>query len=174
MNRLRKFSLRLVALLLLSAAPAFAQHRTVDLGGAYTYERTNLLPGCACFSLNGGSANFQLGLTPHLAVVADFAAATRGGITPDNYHLTQLTYTAGVRYLALSKARISPFVEVLLGGAHTMGTLAPRNTLGASSNAFALRTGGGILLPLGSRWTLVQRRQPAERPPALGRSLVPA
>ena len=51
----RVWKLGAVAVVVISAAMAAAQNgRGVSLGGDYTYVRTNLLPGCSCFSLNGG------------------------------------------------------------------------------------------------------------------------
>jgi peptidoglycan-associated lipoprotein len=41
--------------------------------------------------------------------------------------------------------RLLPFAQVLLGGAHASGTLAPQNSgLGGSGNAFAFTAGAGL------------------------------
>jgi hypothetical protein len=48
-----------------------------------------------------------------------------------------------------------PFEEFLLGASHASGSLAPGNSgLPGSSNAFALRTGGGLAIPLDGRISL--------------------
>ena len=136
---------------------ASAQHtRPFDLGATYTYTRTNILPGCSCVSLNGGSAEAQYRFTRHLAALADFSAGQRSGITPDGYSLTQFTYTAGLRYFPLRPAaRLRPFAEASIGGAHAGGTLSPsRSGVGGSSNAFALQAGGGLQVRVGHRITL--------------------
>ena len=130
-----------------STASLQAQRHPIDVGADYTYVRSNILPGCSCFSLNGGGAQLQAGLTPHLAAVADFAATESGNITPDRYQLTLLTYTFGLRYMPLRAGRLSPFGEVLVGGGHTFGSLSPaRSGVGGSSNAVAFQTGGGLSL----------------------------
>ena len=136
--------------------PAAAVH-AVDVGVNYTYVHTNILPGCNCFSLNGGGAQVQVGLSRQWAAIGDFTATHRGGITQDNYSLTQLTYAFGVRYLPTHKfGPVRPFGEALAGGAHALGTLAPdNNAIGGSSNAFDFQTGGGLLLRLGKRLQLM-------------------
>jgi hypothetical protein len=145
------------ALTLLTPLLATAQNEhTINVGANYTYVRTNLVPGCDCFNMNGGGAQFEYGLRPRLSVVADFTGTHQGGITPDQYALTQFTFTGGVRYRLLSpRARLNPFGEVLLGAAHTTGSLSPGNTGYGSSTAFAFQTGGGIALRLGHRVTFV-------------------
>ena len=150
-------------LLLLAAAatPVLAQKGTtqghpVDLGLSYTYLRSNILPGCSCVSLNGGSAEAGVALMPHLQALADLTLVHRGGITPDGYALTQLTYTFGLRvFPSRPGAKLQPFGEVLLGGAHASGTLAPLSTgIGTSNNSFALQTGGGLAYELGRHFML--------------------
>jgi hypothetical protein len=138
------------------APPAALQSHPVEIGASYTFLRTNLLPGCNCVSLNGGDLQVGLGLNQHLQAVAEFGGAHRGGITPDGYALTQITYTFGFRYFPLPVARLQPFAETLAGGAHALGTLAPsNNAIGGSSNAFALLAGGGVNLRL-SRYLSLQ------------------
>ena len=154
----RVWKLGAVAVVVISAAMAAAQNgRGVSLGGDYTYMRTNLLPGCSCFSLNGGGGQMQVALTPHVAVIGDMTLAHKGGITADHYSLTQLTYTGGLRVRPSSPgALLRPFGEVLLGGASTFGTLSPsRSGVGGGSNAFAFEPGGGLELRLNSRVSLV-------------------
>jgi hypothetical protein len=154
MNHRRNLSI--ACSLLLATVSAVAQNHPLDIGAGYTYTRTNLVPGCACFSLQGGRVDLQLGLTRHFAVIANFDAGTQSGITPDNYKLTQLTYTVGGRYSPFSEKRWSPFGDALIGGAHALGTLSPGNNgIGNSSNAIAFRAGGGLTLRLAPRLRLV-------------------
>lgn len=135
-----------------TAMPALAQRpmsaigHSVDIGLSYTYLRSNILPGCNCVSLNGGSAEAGVTLVPRLRALADLTLVHRGGITPDGYALTQFTYTFGVRAFPLPpEKRLQPFGEILLGGAHASGSLAPANTgIGTANNSFAFQTGGGL------------------------------
>ena len=144
------------------ATPALAQKAVtteglpIDVGLSYTYLRSNILPGCNCVSLNGGSAEAGVALSPHLRALADLTLVHRGGITPDGYALTQLTYTFGVGVFPLRPgAKLQPFGEVLLGGAHASGTLSPLSTgVGTSNNSFALQAGGGLAYRLGRHFTL--------------------
>jgi outer membrane immunogenic protein len=147
MIHVRKSRLIIATVLALPFLPAPAQKPSVDVGGGYTYVHSNIVPGCSCFSLNGGSAQLQIGATRHIAGVANVDVVSKTGITPDNYQLTQVTYTFGGRYTPSSQARFSPFGEALFGGAHALGTLSPaNNAIHGGSNALALRTGGGLML----------------------------
>jgi outer membrane immunogenic protein len=139
--------------LVISSTSSLAQEsHPISVGADYTYLKTNILPGCNCVSLNGGGLQFEVGLEPHLAAVADVNVAHRSGITQDHYDLTQTTYTFGARYFPFRpNARLQPFGEFLVGSAHTSGSLAPNNTGFGGSNAFAFQLGGGVRLPLTRR-----------------------
>jgi hypothetical protein len=141
------------------ALPSGPQVHTVEIGGSYTYLRTNLLPGCNCFALNGGDLQLSIGLNRQLQAVADAGAFHRGGITPDGYALTQITYTFGLRYFPTPARRLRPFAEALLGGAHALGSLSPaNNAIGGSSNAFDLTAGGGLALRVNRSLQLLPAR----------------
>jgi outer membrane immunogenic protein len=145
------------ALALLTSLPAVAQQdHPISLGANYTYVRANVLPGCDCFNMNGGGAQFEYGLHPRLSLIGDFTATHQGGITPDQYALTQFTFTGGLRYRPFAyRTRLSPFGEVLVGAAHTTGSLSPDNTGFGRSTAFAFQTGGGVGFRLTRRLTIV-------------------
>jgi hypothetical protein len=154
----------ILATALMATAAAHAQQprdtaHPITLGLQYTYLHANILPGCNCFGLNGGGGDLGVQLNPHWSALADITASHRGGITPDNYQLTQFTYTFGMRYRPLPRRRIIPFGELLLGGAHVSGSLAPNNSgIGGPPNAFALQTGGGITLRLAPRLQITPAR----------------
>jgi len=136
------------AALLASTARSSAQEHPVDIDVHYTYLHANVLPGCNCFSMNGGGGAASYGIRPNLFAVADIDITHAGAITPDHFDLTLTTYTFGVRY-EWKRFHATPFGEFLLGGSHASGSLAPRSaSLPGSSNAFAMRTGGGLNLPL--------------------------
>ena len=134
------------------------QGHSVSVGVNYTYVRTNLVPSCNCFHLNGGGAEVQVDLRSRLSLVGDLTATHAGDITANHYDLTQITYIGGLRYSTALRRHLLPFGDVLVGGAHTSGTLSPGVTGFGSSNAFAFQTGGGLGVPLGERWTLVPFR----------------
>ena len=123
-------NLKLSALIVSTIALAFCasrplaaqQEHPLSIGANYTYLHSNVMPGCDCFSMNGGGAQLEYRLRPHLSLLGDFTATHEGGITPDHYDLTQFTFAGGVRYRpALSFHRIHPFADLLFGAAHTTG-----------------------------------------------------
>src|SRR5579875_673275 len=81
---------------------ANAQSHPLDVGAAYTYVNTNLLPGCNCFGTNGGSGQLQLRLSPHLSLLGDVTATHRGGVTANQYDLSQTIFSGGMRYYPTS------------------------------------------------------------------------
>jgi len=145
---------------LFCARPSVAQQgRSLSVGVNYSYVRTNLVPDCNCFGMQGGGAELQYRFRPHLALLADFTATHRGDITASHYDLTQVTYAGGLRYFPPGPSRhLRLFADVLLGGAHASGSLSPAKTGFGSANAFSFQTGGGVSIPLASRWTLVPVR----------------
>jgi hypothetical protein len=138
------------------AMPSVAQEHPVDLDIHYTYLRTNVLPGCNCFSMNGGGASGSYGFRRNLFAVAGIDVTNAGSITPNNYDLTLTTYTFGLRYESdHPRSHLFPFGEFLLGASHANGSLAPGKAgLPGSSTSFAMRTGGGLDIPLKSRISL--------------------
>jgi len=134
------------------------QNHAVSIGANYTYVRTNLVSGCNCFGLNGGGAEVQFGLSPRLALLGDLTVTHRGDITSNHYDLTQFSYAGGIRYFPASFGRLRPFGNLLVGGAHTSGSLSPSETGRGGANAFLFETGGGVAISFGHRWTLVPVR----------------
>jgi hypothetical protein len=153
--RSRALLVTMTMLLGLSHAASAQTERSLSVGGGYTFVRTNVLPGCNCVGLQGGSAELQYHFVPHLAALADVTVAHRSGITPDGYSLTQSTYALGLRYWPTQpRARLRPFADLSLGAAHASGNLSPGNVFGGSSTAFAMEAGGGLHISLGRRWIL--------------------
>ena len=128
----------------------------LSVGAAYTYTRSNILPGCACVSLNGGSAELQFMVTEHLDLYGDLTVVHKSGISQDNYSLTQYTYVGGVRYRPFRpKRKLQTFFEIAVGGANTTGTLSPSNTGLGGAKAFAFEPGGGLDFQVTRRLTIV-------------------
>lgn len=139
----------------LALSPAAAQRREVEVGATYTFVRTNLVPGCNCFGTQGGSGLFTVRLSPTWQAVGEVDVTHRGGITQNGYDLTQTVFTGGARYTpAWTRARVRPFGDVLVGGAHAGGSLSPANTGLGGAFAFAFQTGGGVQVPM-RRWSIV-------------------
>lgn len=141
--------------MLLFAGLAAAQDEApkVEAFGGYSYLRVNPGFGAPGLNFNGGSGSLAYNLTPMFGVVGDF-----GG-----YHWSQsfadataVTYLFGPK-VALRHGPITPFAQVLFGGAHLSGSgggCAGINgrvrsqgiiTCGSGSdNAFAMAIGGGV------------------------------
>ena len=89
---------RLLPLVLLSALAggggrvAMAQQGSLAAAVGFDYGRANLVQGCNCFNLYGGSAEVQFGVARHLFVLGDVTGERQSGLTPDGYSLTQTTY----------------------------------------------------------------------------------
>src|SRR5208282_6886560 len=59
--------------------------------------------------------------------------------------LTLTSYLAGPRDAWARGRRLAPYAQVLLGGAHASGSLAPGNSgLTGSANSFGMIAGGGL------------------------------
>jgi outer membrane immunogenic protein len=128
-----------------SLAVAFAQSAPVaEVGADYNYVRTNAPPnGCGCFSMYGGNAWFAYNFTHSLAVVAEISSQRASDIGGSGEDFTLTSYLFGPRFSWRKSRHLSPFGQVLLGGAHAGGSF-PQDSFSASSNSFALIAGGGL------------------------------
>ena len=137
-----------LSLVLVLVMPAAAQPPRGELSLSYSRMRANApVGGCGCFSLNGGNAAATWNASPRLGLVGEFGATHASGILLNYQDLTVVSYLFGPRLYLLSREkaerkRISPFAQVLLGGAHASGLLAGVNN--DSSNSFAFKAGGGL------------------------------
>jgi len=158
----------LLACAVVSTASAVAQtpvqpaatsekHLRAELALDYTFLRSNAPPGgCECFNLNGGSASFAWSLKPasQFALVGDLTAAHVSGISSANYDLLLSTYTVGTRYLPrLGHSPLKPFGQLLVGAAHTSGSLVSGQAAANAGAAFAANLGGGLDLRASQRFS---------------------
>jgi len=127
------FFLGMAFLLCLPAAAQESSKADAFLG--YSYVRANpATSGVSGFNLNGGSGSVAYYPFRSLGIVADF-----GGYHASNIG-TVYTYLFGPR-LTHHIGRVTPFAQVLFGGAHDgSGAIASP----ASANAFAMTAGGGL------------------------------
>jgi outer membrane immunogenic protein len=118
----------------------------VDVGVDYNYVRSNLpAGGCGCFALNGGAGWVAFNFSRSLGVVGEIASQGASNISSTDADLTLTSFLAGPRYRRTVATRFAPFVQLLLGGAHAGGSLAPGSSgLPGSANAFAMIAGGGL------------------------------
>lgn len=149
---MKRLALLCGAMLLFGGLASAQDSPKVEAFGGYSYLRVNLGGGAPGLNFNGGSGSVAYNFTPMLGFVGDF-----GG-----YHWSQtgvdantVTYLFGPK-VSLHTGPITPFAQVLFGGAHISGTLVgggcstarvrPQTSCGrsASENAFATAIGGGV------------------------------
>ena len=141
------------------AQPAAATEKPLraELALDYTFLRSNAPPGgCECFYLNGGSASFAWSLKPasQFALVGDLTAAHSSGISSAGYDLLLSTYTVGARYRPrLGHSPLKPFGQLLVGAAHTSGSLVSGQSVANAGAAFAANLGGGLDLRASQRFS---------------------
>jgi peptidoglycan-associated lipoprotein len=141
---------------LAQAAPVQQDVPRPELALGYSYVHSNLPPGgCGCFSLNGGNASFAWPLgSGKFAIAGDIDVVHAGSVSSQSDSLTLSTYTAGARYLPhFGHSSLQPFGQVLIGLAHSSGTLVQGANPGSSNAgaAFATNIGGGLDLRAGSQ-----------------------
>jgi opacity protein-like surface antigen len=139
---------------LLFAGIASAQDEApkVEAFGGYSYLRVNPGFGAPGLNFNGGSGSLAYNFTPMLGVVADFGGYHWSDFGAD---ATAVTYLFGPK-VALRHGPITPFAQILLGGAHLSGSgggcsdarVRPQGFVGGcgsgSDNSFAMTAGGGL------------------------------
>ena len=127
----------------------FQKLSPAELFLGYSYMRSNAPPGgCGCFNLNGGSGAFAWTLkqTP-FALVGDVTFDHSGSVSTSGESLTLSTFTGGGRYQPrLAHFSLQPFGQVLVGLAHSSGSLVQGSNPGAANAgvAFAANVGGGL------------------------------
>ena len=123
-----------------------------ELDAGYTYVHTNAPPGgCGCLSMNGGNGGVAYHLSDHFALASDVSVVTAGSVLGSGQSLTLISYQVGPRFY-LPVKRVTPFGQVLVGGAHAFNPAFGGS--GPSANAFAATVGGGVDLSLNRTFTL--------------------
>ncbi len=136
---MRKVGFLLGAVLLLSLTAAAQDAPKAETFFGYSYIRANPnTSGAPAFNLHGGSASLAWNPSSSLGIVGDFGGYHVGQISGFNVDSNLYTYLFGPRLS--HRGRITPFAQVLFGGAHLTGS-----ALGtASQNSFAMTAGGGL------------------------------
>jgi len=130
-----------------------------ELALGYTYMHSNAPPGgCGCFNLNGGSASFAWAIVPgKWDLVGDVVSGHGSNISANGYGLTLSAFTGGVRYIPpFRNSSLHPFGQVLLGMAHSSGTLVSSSNSSTTNAgaAFAANLGGGLDLSASRRFSI--------------------
>jgi outer membrane protein OmpA-like peptidoglycan-associated protein len=127
-------------------------HEELFLGYSYlNVSPGNNLPEA---DFNGGSASFAYNFNRHLGLVGDlgdYHAGDYAGVA--NVSSNIVSFLFGPRLSFRNDSRVTPFAQILLGGAHGSGD--PGLLGGPTSlNGFALATGGGLDFGLNRRFAL--------------------
>jgi len=153
---LRTLSAVVVFLALLIGKTQAQDVPRMELGANYNYVRTNAPPGdCGCFSMNGGAGWFAFNFTHSLSLVGEVGSVHASDIEATTADLTLTSYLVGPRYSLKHVGPVTPFAQILIGGAHASGdstTAGPALT--QSQNSFALTAGGGVDIRLTQHWAL--------------------
>jgi outer membrane immunogenic protein len=151
------------ALQFAGAMSAMAQDEGFHGDAAVTYHwvHTNAGPGeCGCFGLSGAGLSGSWNLHAGWSAVVEFSSEFRPSTATES-SLTVTSFLAGARYqlprphliqrLTKGSHGVLPFAQVLIGPAHSGGGEAGS---GDHTYAFAARVGGGIDIPLNSRFEI--------------------
>lgn len=125
----------LCGVMLLFAMVASAQESPkAEVFGGYSLLRVNPGSGVSGQNFNGGTGSVSFNPKPWIGIVGDFGV----------YHATILgtgvnavSYTFGPKLAYRKNEKVTPFAQVLFGGAHISGG-------GVSDNGFAMALGGGL------------------------------
>jgi hypothetical protein len=153
----------------------------------YTYVRANqfnqntgLGQEIGGFDMNGGSGQFIYNFNKKFSGVADIGAVTKGNVGVINAGNTTAFYMFGPRYSFRSESRLTPYVQIVFGGAtrslsrqldvltnpnipvfpvvNPQSLFPGANTqitaqVSATQSAFAMAVGGGLDWKLAKRFT---------------------
>jgi outer membrane immunogenic protein len=149
---MRKSLLPLIATLLI-ALPLCGQvsptqpkaEAPLEVTLAYSAVRADAIPGgCACFWMQGGSAEFRAAFSKHFGLAGEIAGHHANDINSAHGDIGLVTYLFGPR-LTLPVHRYTPFAQVLIGGVHGFDAIFPSpNHSTIAPDAFAMSAGGGI------------------------------
>jgi hypothetical protein len=162
--------------LVTTCAVAFAQDvPKAELFFGYNYVRVNAGPtNVPSYNSNGASGQLAINLHRYFSLVADLGAYNNndvGGYKIDN---TVFSYMFGPRVPFRNASRLTPYINVLFGGAYITASTAQNAPAGTrlygSQNAFAMAAGGGLdirlnkyvsLRPAGLDYFLTRMQNPA-------------
>ncbi len=146
-------------LLIGSAVASLAQTSKAELGLNYNWMYSNRPPGGdTTFSMNGGSVSLAWNVNQRLALVGDIGAVHASDVPSAGQGLTITSYVFGPRFYYRRRSvtserrwlKLAPYGQLLVGGAHASGSLAG-GIGGGATDAFAMKVGGGVELPLNQR-----------------------
>jgi outer membrane protein OmpA-like peptidoglycan-associated protein len=114
-------------------------HEELFLG--YSYVHFSPGGGLDSANLNGGSASFAYNFTNYFGLVGDFGGYHTGSYQGEPIDGTIYSYLFGPRFSYRNDTRLTPFAQILLGGAHGSADISGATT---SRNGFAMTAGWGL------------------------------
>jgi opacity protein-like surface antigen len=154
---MKRLALLCGAMMLFAGLASAQDSPKIEAFGGYSYLRANA--DGEGFNFNGGSGSLAYNLTPWLGVVGDFGGYHWSGSGDfSGADSTVVTYLFGPK-VALRHGPITPFAQVLFGGAHLSASdedcsdvRIHRNGEGGgigecgsgTDNGFAMTLGGGL------------------------------
>ena len=133
------------------ALPAATAGVSADVAVSFAAEQSETVPGQCCFWFKGGGADAAVTFWKGFGIAASLTGDTASNVAP-GVDVNKIGYLAGPRYTwtawrAAHQPRYQIFAQGLFGGAHGFDGLYPAGSgSAASTNAFALETGGGLNL----------------------------
>jgi len=116
-----------------------------DLAGSYSYFREGVTNGV---NANGGTISTAFAIKPWFGLAGDFGVFHA---EPFSVGLNTYTYQGGPRFYLRTHSLVTPFAQVLVGGAHLS---AGGGGASGSANGFAFTAGGGVDLGLSKHWAV--------------------
>jgi hypothetical protein len=141
--------LMFVGLLLAIATPALVGQGFPVTDLSIGYSMIDVVKGATQIA-NGANGSIAFNFNPWLGVAGDL------GVYSASPSLTAITYTAGPRFSYRRWNRLTPFAQVLFGGAHASSSAS--NYAGAT-DAYAFGAGGGTDFVLDRNRRFVLRPQ---------------
>jgi opacity protein-like surface antigen len=149
---MKRLALLCGAMMLFAGIASAQDSPKIEAFGGYSYVRAN--EGGDGFNFNGGSGSLAYNVTPWLGVVGDFGGYHWSGSGDFSGETSNLvSYLFGPK-VSLRHGPITPFAQVLFGGAHIgINGLCDDSRVrregepeecNASENAFAMTLGGGL------------------------------
>ncbi len=133
---MRKITWLAGAILLLSVSAAAQETPQAEVSAGYSFFRISESGSSSNF--NGGSGSIAFNVNHWLGVVGDVGAYHNSdfGVSSNVY-----TYQFGPRISFRGSGRVTPFAQVLVGGAHLTASAGGSS---GSINSFAMSAGGGV------------------------------
>ena len=163
---MRKITMMFAAVLTFALVAAAEDVPQMETFLGYNYVRFNpnsrFFPS---FNANGGGGQFVYNFNRWIGGVGDIGAVTNGSVGAFGIDTTVLNFVAGPRVTFRHHSRVTPFGQVLFGGAYSTaslpvaaiirspGIILPGSVvtarLHASNTGFAMFAGGGLDIKLG-------------------------